>query len=364
MISLSGYYGYGNLGDDMFLLLILEELLSRTTERISILVHDKNRLPEEAIEVIRSNENRILVSYHSRSKLTRYYRLSKSFLRSSIVFGGGTFLYDDVEVQIRNMKVKSILCRLSKILGSRILAFGIGCDSLRSSLGRKYARRILSTIDYIYARDKVSQGNIIELIGDSRSKLELIPDIAYLFYPKIDSLLKQKTGSVTVGLNLASHINNDEIYGWAIQLVRKIQNEGFLVKLIVAQDNENSQESKILGEIEQQHPNISRFVYRRSLMEFFNQISECDIIIASKLHVVIAAHLLNIPCIPLSYQQKVRSIAEEFISADCIFDLPCDSDELVSKTRMIAESSPMNFYRKGAEERYAAIKEAIDSIKW
>lgn len=249
MISLSGYYGYGNLGDDMFLLLLLEELLTRTNERISVLVHDKNLLPDEVVEVMRNNVNRILASYQSGSKVIRYTQLLKSFSHSSIVFGGGTFLYDDVEIQIRNMKVKSILCRISKILGSRILGFGIGCDSLRSRLGREYARRILSTIDHVYARDKVSLGNIIELIGDS-SKVELIPDVAYLFYPKINSLMKQKTSSVTVGLNLASHINDDEVFKWAIQLIRKLRNESFSVKLIVAQDNENSQESRILREIE------------------------------------------------------------------------------------------------------------------
>jgi len=362
-IFLSGYYGYGNLGDDIFLYVLIREFLrSLPTRKIFVLTSSADRLPFEVMKVVMKNKDRVEIRTIQSSKIHQYLLLLKGYSKKFVIFGGGTFLYDDVDVQVKNLWIKSLLTTYSRIVGSKIIGLGIGCDSLKHKSSAVYSRKILKNMDKVYFRDKTSFENAKKLYNCGYYKV--IPDLAYLLYPDVTIIRNEKKDkeSFTVGLNLATHSNDEKTIDWAISLMEKLKDSFQKVKIITAQNNQKSQEWKIRNVLLHRYPNTEEVRYLGNLSVFLRELSECDIVIGSKLHVVIAAHLLGIPCIALSYQQKVRSICEEIMHSEFIFDIPSPECLIVNKTKEI-NSSPMDYkFGKNASELYVALKDYIDKF--
>jgi len=362
-VFLSGYYGFGNLGDDIFLYVLLNEFMnSPSLNKVFVLSSDFDKLPTEVMKIASVNKDKIDIEVISSFKIRRYLQLLKGYSKRIIVFGGGTFIYDDIGNQIKNLFVKNLLVRYSRVLGSRIIGLGIGCDALKHESSVVYSRSILKNMDKVYFRDKTSFENANKLYNCDY--YEVIPDLAYLLYPKVAIIRNEKKDKkpFTVGLNLATHSNDKKTINWAISLMEKLRDSFQKVKIITAQNNQKSQEWKIKNVLLHRYPNTEEIRYLGNLSMFLRELSECDIVIGSKLHVIVVAHLLGIPCIALSYQQKVRSICEEIMRTEFVFDVLSPESLIVDITKEIS-SSPTDYeFVKNASEQYVALKGYVDKF--
>lgn len=361
-VFLSGYYGFGNLGDDIFLYVLLKEFMNfSSSNKIFVLSSDFDKLPIEVTKIASVNKDKINIEVISSSKIRRYLQLLKGYSKRIIIFGGGTFIYDDIDNQIKNLFVKNLLIKYSKVLGSRTIGLGIGCDALKHKSSANYSRRILKNMDKAYFRDKTSFENAKKLYNCDY--YEIIPDLAYLLFPEVAIINEKKNKkSFTIGLNLATHFNDDKTIDWAISLMGKLRNSFQKVKIITAQNNQKSQEWKIRNILLHYYPNVEEIRYLGNLSAFFKELSECDVVIGSKLHVVIATHLLGIPSIALSYQQKVRSICEEIMYPEFIFNILSPESVIVDRINEIS-SSPMDYkFVKNASKQYVLLKRYIDKF--
>lgn len=134
-LLLCGYYGFGNMGDDI--------LLRRAILRA------QNQFPELSVGALtlspRKDTRRFGVRCFSR-------RLPLAlFACKHLVFGGGTLLQENTS--LRSLCYYSALILLAKRLGVRTYLWGNGVDTPRSPFGRYLMHSALDACDYIGLRD-------------------------------------------------------------------------------------------------------------------------------------------------------------------------------------------------------------------
>ena len=137
-VLLCGYYGFGNMGDDI----LLRSAIARAkkefgTDRIGALTLHPKR-----------DSSRFGISCKSRR-----FPISL-FSCKHLVFGGGTLLQEDTS--LRSLCYYSLLLLTAKALGAKVYLWANGLSTPRTRFGRTALRRCLDKCDYIGLRDKNS----------------------------------------------------------------------------------------------------------------------------------------------------------------------------------------------------------------
>ena len=137
-VLLCGYYGFGNMGDDV----LLRSAIARA----------KKEFATDSIGAL---------TLHPRRDGSRFGIKCKSrrlplalFSCRHLVFGGGTLLQEDTS--LRSLCYYSLLLLSAKALGAKVYLWGNGLGSPRSAIGRALIRKCLDKCDYVGLRDKNS----------------------------------------------------------------------------------------------------------------------------------------------------------------------------------------------------------------
>jgi len=160
-VLLSGYFGCGNLGDDLLLSTAVAELRA-LMPGAQFLVRDSGqaaRPPAVGPEVEFTGIDAIL-SDRSRSRPARLARFTADMIRalrrcSWLIFAGGTVFHE--KNGAHSLMVQWLICRLARLMGVRIAAIGVGVSELHSPRGRWLVRDILAMSDLFLVRDEASR---------------------------------------------------------------------------------------------------------------------------------------------------------------------------------------------------------------
>ncbi|MGE5579881.1 MAG: polysaccharide pyruvyl transferase CsaB [Bacillota bacterium] len=166
-VLLSGYYGFGNVGDEAILASTVESLRAKD--------------PAIEISVLSANPEETAKTYG----VVAYGRMSprdvvRGVLAADlVVFGGGSLLQDDTSF-------RSLLYYLSIIFASRVFrkpvaVYANGIGPIRSWIGRLLTRLALSSTKRITVRDPESE-KLLKRIG-VRRPVRVTADPAFLLTP-------------------------------------------------------------------------------------------------------------------------------------------------------------------------------------
>lgn len=154
---LFGFYGQGNLGDDLLLRATIEGI-RRIRPRATFVI--RNEGPVRGLEDFGGQAeltgiDRILAD-QSRSKPRRLFETllaySRYFLRCRwLVFGGGTVFHERRSAV--PLLLLLLICLLARIMGLKIAAIGVGIADLRSTPARLALRAIVSMSALFAVRD-------------------------------------------------------------------------------------------------------------------------------------------------------------------------------------------------------------------
>ncbi|HHU50714.1 MAG TPA: hypothetical protein GXZ36_02665 [Firmicutes bacterium] len=140
-ILLFGYYGFSNLGDELFVDFYLDLLKQRFSDRrLIVLVNDPAHY-----------ETGDGVEYVSRWNLKR---LAGLFAKGDLLLGGGGSLLQDTTSE-RSLLYYLTLLRLAQFKKARIILAGQGLGPL-SPLGARLTAKVLNKVDIITCRDEAS----------------------------------------------------------------------------------------------------------------------------------------------------------------------------------------------------------------
>lgn len=204
-VLLYGYYGFGNLGDDLLLRAAISGIRRHWPEARFRL---RNLGPIAGIEddgaIMLTNIERIAASNAPKPlRLTRYLAAIWRALAGCrwLVFGGGTLFHERPGPV--SLCLIACWCALARLRGVRIVAMGVGVDQIRSLAGRALLRFILASAADFAVRDAASLAECRRI--HARAPLRLTADLAFGFAGQLRAAagIRQAAARPTLAITVA-----------------------------------------------------------------------------------------------------------------------------------------------------------------
>ncbi len=290
-ILLAGYYGFGNLGDEAILEMVLKQLLEITDkDNITVLSGNKEETSEKYnINTIDRNN---VVSI-----------IKKLMTSDALVFGGGSLLQD--VTSNRSIYYYLFLIRLAKVMKNKVIMLSQGIGPILNENSRKVTANTLNKVDYITVRDKQSK-EFLENIGVNENLISLSADPVINFRAE-DKYEKNSLEKKRVCFSLRNWKNSDVSCKISHVAERLIKNniECHFIPFYYNEDLE------LINEINQ---NIGddAFYYKERLStnEAYDIIKDMNLLVGVRLHSLIFAASAGVPFVAVSYDHKVDHFAE------------------------------------------------------
>lgn len=301
-VIISGYYGFGNVGDDAMLRSIIENLKRRKPD-ISILVLTKNPLETfRNYNVATINRQDIFAVYFA-------MRHSKLF-----IYGGGNIIQDSTST--RSLIFYLCTAWLAKRLKLKVMFYANGIGPINKTKNAEFSKKILNNVDVITVRERLSF-NELKKMGVTKPKIVLTADAALAVQidkniPVSSIFLKDgipcdgKYAGFSVrqcpGCDKSQHLKYEqEIAQIADYIYLK-----YKLKPVFIPMEYNVDIVTIRNIISKMKTNGYIIGENHSVSETFAIIKEMDIMIAMRLHALIFAAYMNVPILGISYQPKVE----------------------------------------------------------
>jgi polysaccharide pyruvyl transferase CsaB len=294
-VLLSGYYGYGNLGD--------EALLSGIIAGLKKYGHE--------VTVLSGNPE-YTKQLHKVNAVSRYKGLPLALLQHGAVISGGGGLLQD-KTSSRSLHYYLGVLSLAKVFRKKAIVYGQSIGPL-SEAGRKAVTSTLKGVS-VAVRDEMSQG----LLSELGVKSELVADGALLLGMGygIQGLVKTSKPFL-----LFPRAGYPTITSALTKLAQTLVLQGHTVAGVSVQPNEDRHDLETI------RASVSEFeiLEATSPQELIRLISQSSYVVSGRLHGLILAAVADVDFCGLVYDPKVAAFLAEAGAAS--FTLPVDQDSL------------------------------------
>lgn len=284
-IMLWGWFGFENLGDDI----LLNTMLQRIRGDITVPMH----IPygQQGVREISRSYKNLVVGVFSNDVL--------------IIGPGGLFPFDNKS----KVLLYYLVSKIWKMLGRKVIFFGIGISERMSSFSAALWRKISQNSDLFIPRSK----KVLERIGVNETKN--IHSMADAVFASGLVQAKRSINSNKIVISVANlKPDNERVFKettekW-IEVIKNLLEKGFLVDLIAfTKDNDE----KMLDEI-MASPQIAgkvRPIYYRDAYDAISNWNEYKFAVCMRFHSLVLSVLAGIPAVPIAYGHKTLSLAEK-----------------------------------------------------
>jgi polysaccharide pyruvyl transferase WcaK-like protein len=264
----------------------------------------------------------------ARTRLRPKWRPLLSTVQAVVVGGGGIFADHDLNFPV---KINAFLDEAERA-GLPVAIFAVGVARGWSRKGQDLLGRALSSsrLIHVSVRDLDSQENWRnQLRRFTVKEASLAPDPALLtakYFPR----RPKQTKAVVVGLCITSEaalryhgteeLMPTRLEAWYTDVAHELGKRGYHVAIFTTGVPEDVAFAAKLALSSNGADNIiltAPFTYAAEMVEL---IGDCDLIIAHRLHAIIAAYSYGIPALALDWDAKMRSICTQMGYADRLLD--------------------------------------------
>ncbi len=307
LIIVSGYYGFGNLGDEA----ILEELC-RELGRL---------VPAEKVVVLSADpphtRDTFGVDAAPRADLGRLFRLAA---RARLLVSGGGGLFQDTRSPGSTIFYASHIA-VARLAGCPALIYAQGVGPLSSSLSRLVTQKAFALAGAITVRDQRSA----ELVQSWGLPAERTADPVWCLPPSplpqaVEAALPAgagaREGAPLVGLSLRPAASFTDAHRAAMEqaLLAGLPGETRLVLLPL----QGSLDRPLLARVRdcwQAAGRVAVMIDPNALSmpsQWITLLSRLDLLVSMRLHAAIMALRSAVPCLGLAYDPKVTRLLTEF----------------------------------------------------
>ena len=178
-LVISGYYGFGNVGDEAILRVLVEELKAR--------FRDSNRGANVEIVVLSAAPAETARRYGVRAvdRWSPFQIIRELRGASGFILGGGGLIQD--RTSRRSAFYYLSLIALARRAGCPVFLVGQGLGPLRSAALYRWARRLLRGVEFAVVRDEPS-ATLLRRWGLPPERLAVGGDLTWLLRPRAASL--------------------------------------------------------------------------------------------------------------------------------------------------------------------------------
>ena len=326
-VVILGWYGNGNLGDEMILECMIAELKSLSNS-LSFTVMSSSPAMTAKIHSVRSIRRHGGVSV----RLQRFKEIVGADL---FVLGGGGILTTYGSSELSVLEWLGPL-NLAHELGIPTMTYGVGVEDQWSDSGKKAMSRVLGETDMVCVRDQRSIDNLTQIGVQSGVVLAADPAILLPDFCSYHNSPRSKDSPPLVLVFLRHwFVRQDRTYDEAKWAEFKIQLAGCLDSLVSGRsalvrfvpmrtsdpvDDDTRVATEVLG-LMKNGAAVEVLDHVPSPSELLDMVVGSDLVIGMRLHSLIAAVSLGIPAIAINYHPKVRSFMESLQAADWVLEI-------------------------------------------
>jgi polysaccharide pyruvyl transferase WcaK-like protein len=274
---------------------------------------------------------------------------------------------------------------IAKTTGSKYIFLSVGTCALESALSRFFIRQALGLANYRSYRDKTSK-KLLEDIVSTRSD-PVYPDLAfsYISRTKLHKHGARVDGKV-VGISPIAYLSQ---HGWPKSDIRVYENyfntlvafilvliqRNYSIMLFSTDGSDRKIVSDIVSTLKENHKlDVSGIVsqpHTRTPEELFDQLSNVNYVVASRLHGILLSNLCCLPVMAISYDRKVDTYMADVGFQDYCLDIhgiEIDSllrtfESLTTKSELIAARliANNNSYASDLERQYDLVLKGIEN---
>ena len=345
-VLISGYYGFGNCGDEAMLFAIISQL--------------KRRLPDLQVVVLSQQPEKTAGDFGVRAVARLDFRLIwRELGEADLLLSGGGSLFQDV-TSPRNVFYYAAVVWLARLRGKKVYLCGQGIGPLRRRLSRCVMKRVARWADLITLRDEASLRELTSLGSKGPMRVTADPVLGLgteLINRERGAAILAATGlekGPVIGVSLRQWSGLASTLKAVAALLDKMTKTGWQVVLVPLQ----REDREALGALEREL--ASPAVYLENLRDFRDLmavIANCDFCIGMRLHFLIFAVMGGVPAVGLSYDPKVtRFMNQVGLPVFPVGDLLPDDLSRVTEG-LLAEG---RLLREQLRERVAALKARAD----
>lgn len=291
VVLISGYYGFDNLGDDLILHVLVEQLKQRHT-RIIVL----SNKPEETAQ-------RYGVEAIPR---THFLKIMDAMAQCHLFISGGGGLLQD-KTGPNSILYYGGLMLLSELFELPTMCFAQGVGPIENKYTRWLATKALSRCTNLTVRDEKS-ADLVRELTDKEPTITLDP-VWLMEMPQ--KVVKKDAEKLTIGLSLREW---DSLTPAAMERLAKFfkhwvsQHVNQPVEFLLF-SFQNDQDETVLEQMSQQlyYANIGTWKKVRS-EDIINTMPQCDLFFGMRYHSLVLAILSGIQSYGLIYDSKVESL--------------------------------------------------------
>ncbi len=338
-IFITGYYGFGNVGDEAIL--------------TAMLTHLRALQPDLRVTVTSAEPERTAAKYDVKAILwSNALGILEAIRNTDMVIIGGGGLFQDywgvdpnalLSDNHSGLSFYATSAILASLYGKPLMLYAVGAGPLLSRHGKLFTKMICDAAQIITVRDDGSR-RLLESLAVPASKIQLTADPVFaLPWSKPES--PKSTAARKIGVSLRNWNVDVHAEFWqtevATALDRFLQNEPIDIEFFPFQ--------KLRGEIENdlavsqrirklmQHQDRVHIVEEDlSPADLVARMAGCDFIIGMRLHAIIFGMLANVPVIALSYDPKVDQLMQRVELQH--FSIDIKSIENAHLTRLMQEA--------------------------
>jgi polysaccharide pyruvyl transferase CsaB len=297
---LSGYYGFGNAGDEAVLCSVMDALKSQDAQaHFTITSGDPN-----------STEARYRNEYSIRAIARQNPRALVAAIRSCDIFisGGGSLLQD--VTSLRNVVYYSGLMRLARLMRKPVVVYAQGIGPLNKKVSQRLARVAVQGARVITVRDDDSK-TLLQRIGVTR-KIEVVADPVWALQPSSNPV-KPESSTWNVALRSWPNVENEQAIEYSKRTFAAIcqaaRQADIALRFLPMQPGEDALLAENYRGAMSERDDIIDLndLHPRDVMAHCGR---GDVMIAMRLHALIFAAAQGIPCVAINYDPKVESLAK------------------------------------------------------
>ncbi len=312
-LTLSGYYGYGNAGDEAVLAGLAQGF--------------RDARPAGELELVAlSGSPAATEAAHGIMAADRYgaSALVKTIARTDIFLSGGGSLLQDV-TSAHGIFYYLGVVRLAQMLGKKTMFIAQGIGPLRLARSRRLVASVANRLGAITVRDPDS-ASLLREIGTTKPPIEVTADPALLLTPNsplppaaVDGgAARNEAGIFGVALRpwqgqegLGGHIAN--ACGPALG--------GHRALLFPMQPQTDRPAAEQFAQKWHQASRATLCSPEKGLPSLISNIASCEMMIGMRLHALILAAACGVPSVALSYDPKVDAFMQGSGQGDAVYRL-------------------------------------------
>jgi polysaccharide pyruvyl transferase WcaK-like protein len=306
-VTILGYFGGDNLGDDIMLRALIDELNQSCGMPIRVV----------AYAPIPWLEGEVSVDVWKNNWADNYAILRANLEKSShLLWGGGTcFTDEDLDGGY-----KQVL--FAKKLGKKVAYVGVGVGNLKKLERQVKTLILINRADYLSLRDAVSYQRARRFCVWNSKKLEQVEDLSYGFLQQWDRNHPQPDADphylLVAWRNLTAYGVTDRpafLAKVSDYILKRCQDHQLTRILLIDTDSQIDPEmnQELLIQLQQLGGEPIQVEYDPTIhyTEKLKRIAASSAMITSRLHVAVAAHFFGKPCYAYNYSPKIGYFSDE-----------------------------------------------------